>query len=163
MKKKSEEFCPSMLTRWMCGSDFNEIVDIDDSWSKEDLSRFHAKRRSVGIVLQTVADPSKIVGFMLYDLHADRVELIRFAIHPQHRRHGLGKLLMARLKKAISRHGRPRVACDVSELNVEAQLFLRAVGWRCVRVDQRNGLSGEDTYRFTYAAPVKSAISQEQE
>ena len=68
--------------------------------------------------------------------------------------------MMDKIESKLSSHRRTRVSVDVSERDMERQLFLKRIGWNATRVDRENGEQGEDTYRFVQNV---SGIAQEVE
>lgn len=92
----------------------------------------------------------RVVGFMVYELHKARIELLRLAVRPEFRREGVGRRMVARLVGKLT-WMRDRVALHVRESCLDAQLFLRDCGFRAVDVVRGcYAETGEDAYRFVY-------------
>jgi len=94
-------------------------------------------------------------------LNKNRIQVLNFAACPEYRRRGVGTQMMAKLIGKLSAQRRNRIALEVRETNLPAQLFFRQCGFRAVSV-----LRGfyedtpEDAYLMQYryrpekAAPV---------
>lgn len=135
--------------RWMIRKDHREVVNIDElshelGWAEEDFVRLLRERNIIGMVAER---GEQIVGFMLYALHPNRLEVLRFAVHPDLRFQGIGSRMVGKLIGKLAPQRRNKILLDVDERCLGEQLFLKRRGFRAVDV-----LScGEfDTYRFEY-------------
>jgi [ribosomal protein S18]-alanine N-acetyltransferase len=94
----------------------------------------------------------QVVGYLLYQLKPEdgQVKLCHLAVHPDHRRRGLGTRLLERLRRNLAVLTALDFAAAVSERNLDFHLFLRKNGFKAVQV-QRGALAGgrEDAYLFT--------------
>ena len=77
---------------------------------------------------------TEIVGFMIYELHKNRLHILNFAVHEDHRRHGVGKAMVSKLLGKLSHERRNRIMLEVRETNLEAQLFFKSLGFRAISV-----------------------------
>lgn len=135
--------------RWLIRLDTDAVLGIDSasyraSMDEEELRRRLRQRYTIGMVAEAGDD---ILGFMLYDLHSDWIELQRFAVHPSWRRHGVGREMMAKIidRKLMFPDGRRNRLCiNVGDDNLIGHLFLRSCGFRA------EVITGSD-YRFTFA------------
>jgi ribosomal-protein-alanine N-acetyltransferase len=105
---------------------------------------------SAGLVADTTGG---LLGYLLYhlDTSAWEVRICQVAVHPEHRRRGVG----SRLLGWVARHTPPAsgvvLRAGVNEANLAAQLFLRANGFRAVAVHPRAACGGaEDLYLFRF-------------
>ena len=122
--------------RWMIRRDMPEILRIEQSsfefpWSEEDFVRCLRQRNCIGMVAE--AD-ERIVGFMIYELHKNRLHILNFAVGAEFRRNGVGRQMAAKLVSKLSYQRRTRILLEVRETNLDAQLFFRNVGFRAVSV-----------------------------
>jgi ribosomal protein S18 acetylase RimI-like enzyme len=62
-----------------------------------------------------------------YDGHRGWVHYL--AVHPRHRRQGLGRVLMDELERRLRRRGCPKINLQVRLSNEEAVGFYRAIGY----------------------------------
>lgn len=94
----------------------------------------------------------QIVAYVVFILHADRVELKSLAVIPEFQRMGIGTVLIAKLKGRLDPQRRAVLYLMTSERNLDAQLFWRAVGFRASGViPNAYGTMDEDGYLMTYS------------
>jgi ribosomal-protein-alanine N-acetyltransferase len=139
--------------RWMIRRDMPEVLQTEQesfeySWTEEDFLRCLRQRNCIGMVAE---QGERVVGFMIYELHKAKLHILNFAVHPQHRRGGVGAQMVAKLISKLSSHRRTRITLEVRETNLPAQLFFRAQGFRAVRVLRAfYEDSGEDAFLMQY-------------
>src|SRR5260370_19615423 len=139
--------------RWMIRRDMLEVLQteqasFDFAWTEEDFLRCLRQRNCIGMVAE---QGEKVVGFMIYELHKAKLHILNFAVHPIHRRLGVGAQMVAKLISKLSSHRRTRITLEVRETNLNAQLFFRAQGFRAVRVLRSfYEDSGEDAFLMQY-------------
>jgi [ribosomal protein S18]-alanine N-acetyltransferase len=92
-----------------------------------------------------------VVGFMIYELHKNRLHVLNFAVHPQARRTGIGQMMVAKLINKLSTHRRQKITLAVRERNLDAQVFFRTQDFKATRV-LRNYYedSGEDAFQMEF-------------
>lgn len=122
--------------RWMIRRDMPEILHIEERgfefpWSEEDFIRCLRQRNCIGMVAEF---DERVVGFMIYELHKNRLHILNFAVHPDFRRRGVGHQMAQKLIGKLSHQRRNRILLEVRETNLAAQLFFRNVGFRAVSV-----------------------------
>lgn len=102
-------------------------------WSPEEYDRFAASGNTGGLLAQR---GRRLVGFLLYAIHVEEVALTLVAIYvtSAQRRRGIGSALLAVLGQQLQAAGAAGVHALVGERDLAAQLFLRANGFRAVRV-----------------------------
>jgi ribosomal-protein-alanine N-acetyltransferase len=93
----------------------------------------------------------RIVGFMIYELHRNKIHVLDFATAGEFRRRGVGRQMVAKLVGKLSVQRRNRIAVYVRETNLAAQLFFRVTGFRATEVIREHYLdTGEDAYLMHY-------------
>jgi [ribosomal protein S18]-alanine N-acetyltransferase len=139
--------------RWMIRRDMPEVLAAERSsfefaWTEDDFLRCLRQRNCIGMVAEC---NDRIVGFMIYELHKNRLHVLNFAVHPQYRRQGIGAQMVSKLIGKLSSHRRSKVTLAVRERNLEAQLFFRASDFKATRV-LRNYYedSGEDAFQMEF-------------
>ena len=150
--------------RWMIRRDMPEVLQTEQesfefAWTEEDFLRCLRQRNCIGMVAE---HGEKVVGFMIYELHKNKLHILNFAVHPAWRRLGVGAQMVAKLISKLSSHRRTRITLEVRETNLVAQLFFRAQGFRAVRV--LRGYyedSGEDAFLMQYQLPGESPETAE--
>jgi len=122
--------------RWMIRRDMPEVLDIERSsfefpWAEEDFIRCLRQRNCIGMVAE---HDDRVVGFMIYELHKNRIHVLNFAVAPDAQRSGVGSQMIAKLIAKLSAQRRSRIVLEVRETNLAAQLFFRENGFRAVSV-----------------------------
>lgn len=152
--------------RWMIRRDMPEVLAIEAHsfefpWSEDDFIRCLRQRNCIGMVAER---DERVVGFMIYELHRNRLHILNFAVHPDFRRNGVGNQMATKLIGKLSPQRRSRILLEVRETNLEAQLFFRDLGFRAISVlrDFYDDTT-EDAYLMEYhydaetsAAPAES-------
>lgn len=139
--------------RWMIRCDMDEVRGIERRvfefpWFEEDFIRCLRQRNCVGMVAER---GDRIVGFMVYELHAKKVNIMNFAVHPEDQRTGVGQAMLGKLLSKLDDLCRVRITLEVRETNLEAQKFFRSMGFKAVAVlhDYYED-SPEDAYVMEY-------------
>jgi ribosomal-protein-alanine N-acetyltransferase len=139
--------------RWMIRRDMPEVLQTEQesfefSWTEEDFLRCLRQRNCIGMVAE---QGEKVVGFMIYELHKNKLHILNFAVSPCCRRYGVGSQMVAKLISKLSSHRRTRITLEVRETNLGAQLFFRKQGFKALRVLRSfYEDSGEDAYLLQY-------------
>jgi ribosomal-protein-alanine N-acetyltransferase len=122
--------------RWMIRRDMPEVQAIenasfDSPWSEEEFIRSLRQRNCIGMVAEI---GEKIVGYMIYELHRNRLEILNLAVHGEHRRSGVGSSMIAKLYGKLSPQRRTRIDAAVCERNEVAHYWLKACGFTAVEI-----------------------------
>lgn len=138
--------------RWMINRDLPRILEIDESsfeypWSEEEIIACVKQSNNIGMVAEVNED---VVGYMIYEMRKKEIEILVFAVHPKYRRSGIGGALIGRLIcKLIGQ--RSKIVVAVQESNLQAQLFLRNMGFLCTHVEKDcYDECDEDSYVMQY-------------
>lgn len=136
--------------------DVRDVLWIEEAsyqipWSEEQLRLLLRQRNIIGLVAES---GNRIVGFSVYELIDCELFISNLAVHPHFYRHGIGTQFIERLKSKLGGPSRRRkLSMYINERNVEAQLFLRANGFRCVKqVPNLFSDLNEDGYKFSFKA-----------
>ena len=137
--------------RWLIRRDLPTILHIENEsfsepWTEEDFIRCLRQRNCIGMVAE---EEDEIKGFMIYELHKDRLHLLSLAVAQASRREGVGAAMVDKLTSKLSFERRNRITLDVRETNLDAQLFFRAQGFRATKV-LRGFYDDEDAYAMVY-------------
>ena len=143
--------------RWMIRRDMPSVLEVENSsfdhpWTEQEFIRNQQRRECIGMVAERC---EHVVGYMMYELHRQRLHLLSFAVHPDHRRLGIGRAMIERLIAKLSYQRRNRIVVEVRETNLAAQLFFRELGFRAVDIlrDYYTSDTGkEDAYLMIYRA-----------
>lgn len=139
--------------RWMIRRDMPEVLSIEQAshdfpWTEEEFLRVLRQRNCIGMVAEK---GERVVGFMIYELHRNRLELLNFVVDPASRRQGIGHQMMAKLVGKLSNHRRTKIALVCRETLLPAQLFFRVEGFRAHEVIRECFEdTAEDGYVFQY-------------
>lgn len=108
-----------------------ENASSDYPWVE---STFRSKLRIRNIIGMVAEVDDKVVGYMIYELHKNRLHVINFAVDPSLRRRGVGNEMVEKLKSKLSFERRNRITLEIRETNIQGQLFFKAMGFRAVKV-----------------------------
>lgn len=139
--------------RWMIRRDMPEVLQAEQlsfeyAWTEEDFLRCLRQRNCIGMVAE---HGEKVVGFMIYELHKNKLHILNFAVHPAWRRLGVGVQMVAKLISKLSSHRRTRITLEVRETNLIAQLFFHHQEFKAIRVLRSfYEDSGEDAFLMEY-------------
>lgn len=139
--------------RWMIRRDMAEVQEIENlcfefPWTEEVFVGCLRQRNAIGMVAER---GDHVVGYMIYELHKTRLDVLNFAVQPRWHRTGVGRSMVDKLKQKTGVQHRQWITCDVREHNLDAQLFFKAMGFRCT-----NTIRGayedtdEDAYRMQW-------------
>jgi len=139
--------------RWMIRRDMPEVLHTEQqsfefAWTEEDFLRCLRQRNCIGMVAE---HNDRIVGFMIYELHKNRLHVLNFAVASHYRRSGIGSQMVAKLIGKLSSHRRSKITLAVRERNLAAQVFFRTQDFKATRV-LRNYYedSGEDAFQMEF-------------
>ena len=156
--------------RWMIRRDMPEVLQAEQlsfeyAWSEDDFLRCLRQRNCIGMVAE---HQDRIVGFMIYELHKNRLHVLNFAVTPMFRRSGVGAQMVSKLIGKLSSHRRSKITLAVRERNLDAQKFFRTQDFKATRV-LRNYYedSGEDAFLMEHrvgaedeANPAESPVNR---
>ena len=144
--------------RWMIRRDMPEVLQAERqsfeyAWTEDDFLRCLRQRNCIGMVAE---HDDRIVGFMIYELHKNRLHVLNFAVAPAYRRSGVGAQMVSKLVGKLSSHRRSKITLAVRERNLAAQVFFRSQDFKATKV-LRNYYedSGEDAFQMEYRVGVE--------
>lgn len=79
--------------------------------------------------LLVLEDDSRLIGAVMVGYDGHRGWINYLAVHPDHRRRGLGRALMAAAEQRLAELGCPKVNLQVRASNHEAVAFYRRIGY----------------------------------
>ena len=153
-KTRSKKQSPSLHIRWMIRRDMPEVLAIEQSafeypWSEDDFKDALRHRNTVSMVAEN--DHGRIVGLYAYVFTPQRLDVINLAVHSRHRRNGIGRAMLDKLKSKLSREYHNMLIIDVREFNLGGQLFLKSQGFVCdATMRNHYAVTDEDAYRFVF-------------
>ena len=138
--------------RWMIRRDMEEVLHIEQEsfpqpWGEDDFLKCLRQRNCIGMVCE---HEEQVVGFMIYELHKAKLTVLSFAVHPEYRRHGVGLKMISKLKSKLCANRRNRIVADITEANLNGQLFFRDMGFLAIGVLRQFFDDQSDAYRMVY-------------
>ena len=126
--------------RWLIRRDMPEVMEIDascsDRWSEDTFIKYLRQRNVIGMVAEL---DERVVGFMMYELHKHRLNVIRFATSGNHRFRSIGRQMIEKIKGKLSPKRRNKITITVPEDNLDGLLFLKANGFVAVGMSPVRG------------------------
>lgn len=131
----SENVTPFQI-RWMIRRDMPAVLAIENesfefAWTENDFIRCLRQRNCIGMVVEC---EDRVVGFMIYELHKNRLHILNFAVASRMRRQGIGSAMVSKLLTKLSHERRNRLMLEVRETNLNAQLFFRHLEFRAISI-----------------------------
>ncbi len=149
--------------RWMIRRDMPEVLAIEHAsydfpWCEEEFLRVLRQRNCIGMVAE---HGENVLGFMIYELHKSKLQVLNLAVSPEHRRSGIGRQMVAKLVGKLSNHRRTRIVLQVRETNLPAQLFYRTLGFRASDVVRSYyDDTDEDAFVLQYLLDCSSSTNE---
>ena len=91
-------------------------------------------------------DEGHLVGTAMAGFDGHRGWVYYVAVHPDHRRKGIGSTLMKRVEQALVEMGCPKLNLQIRATNAEVQAFYESIGYQVEdRISMAKRLSGSDS------------------
>lgn len=153
LEKRQRKSKPSAHIRWMIRKDVPDVMAIEresfeSPWTEQDLINCLRQRNCIGMVIESDGD---VAGFMIYELHKSRLEILNFAVHPQHRNNGLGSKMLDKLFGKLGER-RHTIGLQIVDSNLPAHLFFSRHGFMATEIVKQPYEFGylADAYRFEF-------------
>lgn len=143
---------PTRMIRWLLHRDMPRVHEIEQAsfrhpWTPDDFKECLGGRHTIGRGIEL---DGELAGFMIYVFDPNEIRILNLAVDPHHRRQGLATQMLEWLHRNGTR--RKRVVAMAAEESLDAQLFLRTAGYRCVSIErdafQTPSGDNQDGYRF---------------
>jgi ribosomal-protein-alanine N-acetyltransferase len=150
--------------RWMIRRDLPFVLNIENAsfefpWTEDEFIRCLRQRDCIGMVAER---NEEVAGFMIYELHKNRIHILSFAVHPDYRRQGIGRSMIDKLASKLAYQRRNRIVLEVRETNLDAQLFFRQLGFRATSVLRSfYEDTPEDAFLMQYRVALETAANDE--
>lgn len=128
----------------MTSADLDAVMAIEKAsfaypWSP----RFFLQELQVECARSFLAEVNgRIVGYILFWLLVDAIDIHNVAVHSEFRRRGIGRLLLDKVILEARRRGSTRVTLEVRRSNVVAQRLYESIGF--VTTGIRKGYYSDD-------------------
>lgn len=138
--------------RWLIRRDMEEVLAMEQvcfeiPWSEENFLHALRDRNVIGMIAEI---GEEIAGFVIYELHKEKLHLLNFAVLPKYQGCSVGTQLIDRLKLKLSSAMRNKIFLETRESNLIAQLFFKANGFVAFKVKDNYYDDGETAYCFKY-------------
>lgn len=122
--------------RWMIRKDTAAVVAVDrgvDFTCISDVAEFARMRNCICSVCEI---HDRVVGFMIYLLEKDHLQLTHLVVDADYTRKRIGSFMLDWLKGKLANHKRRRgaIRMEVPEYELPALLFLKANGFRAKKI-----------------------------
>lgn len=147
----------NLKIRWAIQSDIRRMLDIEKRcfsipWDAEDFKYALSQRNTIAMV---ACIDDRVVGHFVYQIFANEIVVLNFAISPKYQRKGFGRkmvdYLKTKMKSGMTLRNCIRLVC--SDRNLIAHLFFKACGFTADKVERHAFGLGEDGYQFKFYAP----------
>ena len=142
-------------------NDLDEVMRIESQafeypWSRDEFEYCLKVSECEGIVVE---QGDAIVGYLFYEVRNGFYRLLSFAVDERKRRKGVGSFMLGVLADKLDAE-RVEISCFVREKNVQAQLFLRSLGYQTVwAVKGFYRETYEDARRMTFRRNERAAVA----
>lgn len=127
-----------------------ERLSFVDPWRAEVLRYVLRDKQNGGAIVIDRSSPDRqIAGFVLARCEPTHHELLRLAVHPDHRGRGLGRRLLEFVRRRCALFLRPGVEAFLPETETAGHLFLKHHGFRCVGSSETKH-HRRSIYRFSW-------------
>jgi len=142
----SSTFVSRFRVRWMIRRDMSHVLGIEQQdnggWTEEKFLQNLRERNTIAMVVEK--DEMTIVGYMVYRLHKTSLEIVNFRADTEHRRQGIGRRMITKLKSKLSTHRRNQLEISVPDHMLSMHMFLKSQGFLGYVSP------GDDVYKFFY-------------
>lgn len=167
VRHQAPESALEVQIRWLIRRDMPDVLKIEQesfefSWTEEDFLSCLRQRNCIGMVAE---HDQQIVGFMIYELHKAKLNILNFAVAADARRRQVGTQMVQKLVDKLSQQRRTEIVLEVRESNLPAQLFFRTHSFRATSILHNHyDDTTEDAYVMQYcldeAAAAHNRISE---
>lgn len=121
----------SPVIRKMSAADLGDVLEIEavsfsPPWSE---GAFRAEMQNPASGCLVVETAKVIVGYICYRCVQDEAELLKLAVHPGHRRHGIATMLIEYAVDELKTRGVAGIYLEVRESNGPARSMYEAFGF----------------------------------
>lgn len=141
--------------RWWIDRDSPQVLGInlrnygDASMSEKYFLSLLSTR---GIVCCVASKGDNIMGYVIYELFAHRIDILHFEVDPAWQRCGIGTQLFSNLVAKLSESDKRSITMKVPESNLRSQLFLKKMGAKVIKIIRKyDESSGENYFLFSYS------------
>lgn len=127
--------------KWALKKDYGAMVEMDPTVLS--MSELVKELKNPNTIAAVATYEDIVVGYVIYTVHKEFIEIIGFMVHPDYRYNNVGTDMMAYMSTKLKK-GKHTLKMQVEESNLDLQLFLKKMGLTA-SVNR-----GEEYYTFTY-------------
>jgi [ribosomal protein S18]-alanine N-acetyltransferase len=147
--------------RWMIRVDMPAVLGIEresfpHNWDEDQFIAVLRQRNAIGLIAEV---EDETAGYVIYELHGNRLHIMKLGVAKQYRHIGVGRAMVERLIGKLSSEKRNRIMLEVRESNLDAQLFFKRLGFRAVSIlKDFYSDTDEDAYLMQYRVNQSAAV-----
>lgn len=152
MKTKGQKL--SVHVRILVKADLRDVLEIEKesfglAWVHKDFMRCLRQGNYHAVVAEY---NQRVVGFMVYEVVNDEIQLLNLTVHSGYRRLGVGSQLVTAMIERVYHASLLGIRIEVRETNLGAQLFFRSLGFLGTDVLREHfNNTSEDAFVMEYA------------
>ena len=116
--------------RWMIRRDMPDILTISSSldvgWGEDEFLSCLRQKNCVGMVAET---GERVVAYMVYELHKNKLDILNFAVHRRFRNKGIGRQMIGKLVSKLRPDRRTHLTTSVNLCDLDYLVFLKRYGF----------------------------------
>lgn len=132
-----------------------EAKSIVPPWKKEEFAAELGKPHAHFWVLTDEETDQNIIGYIVFHFPAEQAHLITYAIDPDFRRKGWGKILLRQMISFVMRKGGESLILEVRKGNTAAVQLYQGLGFVVIRTLPKFYPDGEDAFVMLYKTEQK--------
>lgn len=150
-----------LVIRRMSATDLDEVMEIESAsftspWSP--ASFMHELLQNPRAFYLVAARGGRVVGYAGMWLIIDEGHITNIAVHPDHRRTGVAKSLIASLAEAGCSQGIKRYTLEVRVSNTPAQTLYRRIGFKPSGIRKGYYLDNHEDALIMWWDPAESEV-----
>lgn len=115
-------------------------------WSEKGyLGEFQNPHSRILVMTDDDTD-EKITGFLIYHVISNTCEVLNLVVHPEHRRTGVGEVLVRAMVRRERSLGITQARLEVRKSNLKAIQFYQSQGFNTCQIRKQFYSNGEDAY-----------------
>ena len=119
-----------------------EQTSFAEPWTEQEIARELSRADGLVEVVEEASDA--VIGYTIWRLVLDEVELLRIGVATQHQRRGVGQFLLAHGLETVRCRGARRAHLEVRTSNQSARRLYERHGFVVIRVRRGYYSDGED-------------------
>lgn len=138
---------PAVRFRKLRPDELPAVMSIDAAtWPERPLPEIEWVRALIvdGYTCAVAIEGARIVGFCLYAVRGEFIQIAKLAVLPERQGHGVGTALLCRFERTLRVSGRSFARLNVRTSNERAVGLYRRLGWQTLRTAKDHYGPGDD-------------------